>query len=318
MEYTITVTHSPVSEQISTLNKRATALGNHDEWDKALACLREARVLMDRPDTPSYGINTWVRLPQYLHRAGRFEEAMAEFDQMLIDTPARVIRESHQQTRNAIRRTTHADIASIYDKMRLACKREKLPDKAAIYAERVVFHRAEQEKYSAKAEAEQVERSAVFEARRAARRKGSSDLLKAMNTRTTSGLSSDEMVALYNAVDDALQRMAFDHARFFLQKIAYGMVDKSVSPYEKDRFKQLMTRFAAVDPLYSEVLDVVRPLVSMNPGLIQSEVYPHISKYDTETISYTLYFAHELGDIMRVKRDRSYALFLPDHAIDTA
>ncbi len=130
------------------------------------------------------------------------------------------------------------------------------------------------------------------------------------------GASSDEMMALYHAVDDALKRMAFDQARFFLQKIAYTMVDKSVSPYEKDRFKQLMTRFAAVDPLYREVLDVVKPLVSMTPGLIQSKVYPHIEKYDTETIRYALYFAHELGDLVRIKKGRSYALYLPGQTID--
>jgi tetratricopeptide (TPR) repeat protein len=313
---TIEVNHSPIDEQISTLNKRATALSNHDEWDKAIACLREARALMDQPGGISYSINTCVRLPQYLHHAGRFDEAMAEFNQMLIDTPGRIIRESQQQTKNHIRMVTHAYIAAIYDKMRLACKREKLRDKAATYAERVVFHRAAQEKYCAKADVEQAQRSAAFEARRPARRSGSPDLLMAMNAKSKLGASSDELMALYRAVDDALKRMAFDQARGFLQKIAYTMVDKSASPYEKDRFKQLMTRFATVDPLYREVLDVVKPLVSMTPGLIQSKVYPHIEKYDAETIRYALYFAHELGDLVRIKKGRSYALYLPGQTID--
>lgn len=105
------------------------------------------------------------------------------------------------------------------------------------------------------------------------------------------------------------ERKEFDEARMFLQKIAYGMVDKSVPETEKRKFKAMMTYFADHDPLYHELIRKAYPIILSDEGILQSKIYPLLPDYNTETVRYVLYFAHELGDVIRVKKGRSYQLY---------
>lgn len=105
------------------------------------------------------------------------------------------------------------------------------------------------------------------------------------------------------------ERKEFEEARMFLQKIAYGMVDKSVPETEKRKFKAMMTYFADYDPLYHELIRKAYPIILADEGILQSKIYPLLPDYNTETVRYVLYFAHELGDVIRVKKGRSYQLY---------
>lgn len=106
----------------------------------------------------------------------------------------------------------------------------------------------------------------------------------------------------------------WDWARAALQKIAYSMVGSGVTQAQKDEFKGLMIYFADRDPLYKALLKQLLPVIKREPGILQSKIYDFAPEYDQETIRYVLYFAHELGDINRVKKGRSYNLFPKDVA----
>lgn len=110
----------------------------------------------------------------------------------------------------------------------------------------------------------------------------------------------------------------YDWARTQLQKIAYGMVDASVTDEERSLFKQTMMRFAAEDPLYLDVMTKMRPLLIANPGVVQSEIYKGQPDDIKEQMRYVLYFAEALGEVVRKKKGRSYALYLPAQLDDCA
>lgn len=74
-----------------------------------------------------------------------------------------------------------------------------------------------------------------------------------------------------------------------------------------------MTHFANEDPLYRQVMERITPLVQANPGMMQSTIYKGQSDEIKEQIRYVLYFAHELGDIHRIKKGNSYLLYLPGY-----
>lgn len=121
----------PISAEIRELNKQATQLKKND-INEAIICLRKANTLLSK--TRGHTIATWLRLPLFLQQAGYFEEAMQEFDKLLTETKARNTKEFSHCTVNAIEASIYADYAHIYDKMRLACKRQKLKEEADKYA----------------------------------------------------------------------------------------------------------------------------------------------------------------------------------------
>ncbi len=96
------------------------------------------------------------------------------------------------------------------------------------------------------------------------------------------------------------------------------MVDASVTDEERSLFKQTMMRFAAEDPLYLDVMTKMRPLLIANPGVVQSEIYKGQPDDIKEQMRYVLYFAEALGEVVRKKKGRSYALYLPAQLDDCA
>lgn len=75
------------------LLRQATAQADAGDWDAAITTLRLARDRMLASDT-IYPMETWCKLPLYLSRAGRFEEAEVEFGWLLADLPRRAAKES--------------------------------------------------------------------------------------------------------------------------------------------------------------------------------------------------------------------------------
>ena len=131
----ITITSSLIinrDEEIAALHREATRLKETGDWDGAVAGLREAQVRM-RESSTSYPIETWVRLPLFLKQAGRFEEAMLEFSRQLDEIDGRIAKEFSHQPERFWSGFAYHPRAVIYDKMRVACKRQKLPEEAGKY-----------------------------------------------------------------------------------------------------------------------------------------------------------------------------------------
>lgn len=120
----------------------------------------------------------------------------------------------------------------------------------------------------------------------------------------------------WKKVDDAWSRGDYDLAREALQRVAYTMVGKGVSEQEKREFTKLMTEFAKEDPLYREVMDRALPLIRATPGIQQSKIYVGQPDHIKEQMRYVFYFAHEIGDIVRHKKGRSYALYPAGQMVD--
>lgn len=123
-------------------------------------------------------------------------------------------------------------------------------------------------------------------------------------------------VMLPEDIERAWRAGDYDLARGALQKYAYGMVGPGVSEDDKARFRTVMTTFAQDDPLYQEVMAKLKPIVLAQPGILQSSIYVRLPQYDQETVRYVAYFGHEIGDIHRKKKGRSYELLPPGVVID--
>lgn len=117
--------------------------------------------------------------------------------------------------------------------------------------------------------------------------------------------------ATFLVIEQATHARDYEFARLWLQKFSYTTVDKDVTQETRDQFKRLMTAFAKEDPLYQKLKAAIVPKVSANPGMLQTALYPQLPGYNQEQIRYALYFAHELGDVRRVKKGRTYQLFGP-------
>lgn len=113
-------------------------------------------------------------------------------------------------------------------------------------------------------------------------------------------------------INGAWSRGDYDWARAQLQRIAYTMIEPSVTAEEKKRFTQLMTDFAKEDPLYNDVMQRAMPVITANPGMVQSQIYKGQPDHIKEQMRYVFYFAHELGHIRREKKGSSYKLYPPE------
>ncbi len=120
--------------------------------------------------------------------------------------------------------------------------------------------------------------------------------------------------AQYDALARHMTLNQWDEARSQLQRIAYTMLHASQA--EKDRFTAVMKEFAARDPLLSQVLGTVMPIVRQQPGTLQSGIYKHLPGVDPEQARYALYFGEQLGLLRRVKKGNSYRLYEPGMIID--
>lgn len=110
-------------EKTAALLRQATAYADAKLWDEAIAALHDAHQRM-RTSPVQYPIETWLKLPLYLQRAGRFDESVRLFDQLYAETTVRVTRflghESAQVRKSAVARQR----AVIAKKKALAEKRE--------------------------------------------------------------------------------------------------------------------------------------------------------------------------------------------------
>jgi hypothetical protein len=99
----------------------------------------------------------------------------------------------------------------------------------------------------------------------------------------------------------------YNTARLMYQKCAYGVTMRG-SDKEKRLLKEEQTQFAKADPLYREIISQAKGIVTGEPGILQTELYKRLP-HDREEIQSALYFGHELRDLRREKKGRSYMIF---------
>ncbi len=68
--------------------------------------------------------------------------------------------------------------------------------------------------------------------------------------------------------------------------------------------------FVERDPIYRNFLKQVSPVISSNPGILQKDIYLLLPAIGHSDISYVLYFADLQGRIRRVKKGRTYELYV--------
>jgi tetratricopeptide (TPR) repeat protein len=131
---------SAIDLQITALHKEATQSKSKD-WPTAIAALQKAAVL-DAAHNRWNDMTRMVRLPTFLQQAGRFEEAMAEFDRLIERVPSYVQEHTANKSDELARGAAlHREYELLYDKMRLACKRQKEHELAEKYAQKSTLHR---------------------------------------------------------------------------------------------------------------------------------------------------------------------------------
>ncbi|MEY2690364.1 MAG: hypothetical protein RL375_4564 [Pseudomonadota bacterium] len=80
-------------DQVAQLLRQATEHSTAKRWGEAISALQTAQRLMYLSPV-SYPAETWCRLPLYLQRAGRFEECLQAFDELLARLPERCRRDA--------------------------------------------------------------------------------------------------------------------------------------------------------------------------------------------------------------------------------
>lgn len=109
-----------------------------------------------------------------------------------------------------------------------------------------------------------------------------------------------------------LQSLSLEDLRAALQRLAMDVTRKGIPPIEKARVKALIKEFAAEDPLVARVAEIAQALAIANPGFVQSKSYAAFPNLSVDDVRYGMYFAHELGLIVRVKHGNSYRIYSPE------
>lgn len=151
------------------VGKDATRLKKEGNLDAAISALQEQQRLA-RAQGVFLEAKTLLRLPLYQERAGRFSCALAEFERILriADTAAEGLGMSNPSA-TWVAYAAALWRADVYDKMRLACSRQKLQDEAARYTRDCKEQRRAAEKLRKVLDKHRERERAEYEKRRAAR-----------------------------------------------------------------------------------------------------------------------------------------------------
>lgn len=129
----VTRPDTPSEKEASELLKAATAKHNSGDTTAAIDTLRRAYALM--ASSPIiYPIETYLRLPLYLQKAGRYAEAMIEFENLLKSSPVKIAREFAHCKPTERQGLVSMENSAIHDKIRLACEREEKFELAVFHA----------------------------------------------------------------------------------------------------------------------------------------------------------------------------------------
>lgn len=110
-------------DETGRLLREATALSKTD-INQAIATLERARERMMKSPV-SYPVDTWLRLPLYLQRAGRTSDALAEIDRLQRETSWRIEHWGGHAMPDIKQTLAEAELARIAIKRDLIVKRAK-------------------------------------------------------------------------------------------------------------------------------------------------------------------------------------------------
>jgi tetratricopeptide (TPR) repeat protein len=120
----IVTTDNADVRRIGDLLKESTARKDEADYAGAEACLREAYRLMEDVGV-EWPITTFLRLPRVLHLAGRYDEAIKEFDCLLADLEPRFARRDHKFGRKTSKKLINIARRAIQDDLELTQVRER-------------------------------------------------------------------------------------------------------------------------------------------------------------------------------------------------
>ncbi len=72
--------------------------------------------------------------------------------------------------------------------------------------------------------------------------------------------------------------------------------------------KKAYSTFVRTDPTYKALCDMILPMISEKPGILQTDIYKMFPQVDKQDLSYTLYFAADHERVKRIKKGRTYSL----------
>lgn len=148
----ISITASVIfgNQEFSALNRQATVASGERDWGTAVELLKQAKALHG-------DLYQDTRLALYLQHAGRFNEAMKEFEWLLKHVEIQVLADlAHQaNATEAARLSWAAHLREvIHDKARLACEREGRTELAKEHMRLYEKYEDEARRYSVIAERE--------------------------------------------------------------------------------------------------------------------------------------------------------------------
>lgn len=128
-----------IDKEISLLEREATTFAKQN-WGKAIECLQKVKLLRDSESfIPAF--KSYLRLPEYLQRAGRIDEALIEFEDLIEKTQNHkfiFIQKSSYYTdelyQSICKQHEIVQLAAIYESMSKTYKREKDIEKSQYYA----------------------------------------------------------------------------------------------------------------------------------------------------------------------------------------
>lgn len=125
-------------KRISELEKEATCLSKTD-LKRAIECLRESEKLKSQVGI-GYSFKSYLRLPKFLHKDGKFDEAIVEFERLIEEAPSRAKRETPRQDYYSdslflllCQPHEYNQLIQIYEAMSKVYRKEKMIDKADYY-----------------------------------------------------------------------------------------------------------------------------------------------------------------------------------------
>jgi len=124
---------------------------------------------------------------------------------------------------------------------------------------------------------------------------------------------ADDAIMHLNWAREAEKRGDYVMARIEYMKCVESWKQASIDGSCEKEF-QAATReyhdFVMRDPLYNSLLKQILPIISSNPGILQKDIYDRLPAIKREDISYVLYFADFQGKIKRIKKGRTYELYV--------
>ncbi len=165
----VVVVEDKIADEIARLNREATKLKKTD-IAQGIDLLKDA-ALLDWKHSKWTSTETMLRLPIFMQLGGKFEECLAEFTKIRLRVPKRIKATMHSITPLNFTAMCHLEISHVYDKMRVACKREKRHDLVADCLLRSNTHRDAWEGMHDALELEHKQERAASEARAVGRKK---------------------------------------------------------------------------------------------------------------------------------------------------